>query len=107
VGAAEREPAEPGTPADGAREIYRHLLPRLVAAGSCDPAYAAAALESPFLHARPWRSVWNPNRFRIRFNVSVPEFFKTFSSVVETLGSEDERSKNRGKRNRCDGGRDF
>ena len=39
------------------------------------------------------------------FNVSVPEQF--FGAVVETLGSEDEWSKNRGKRVRFDGGRYF
>ena len=31
------------------------MLPRLVAAGACDAAYAGAAASSEFLHARPWR----------------------------------------------------
>ena len=42
------------------------------------------------------------------FNLSVPErFLRALSLVVENSGSEYERSKNRGKRVRFDGGRDF
>ena len=52
--------------------------------------------------------VWNPNRFKIpSTRVFRNEFLGAVSLVVENSGSEYERSKNRGKRVRFDGGRDF
>ena len=58
--------------------------------------------------ATAWPSVWNPNRFKIPSTwVFRNEFLGALPRVVENSGSEYERSKNRGKRVRFDGGRDF
>ena len=77
----------------------------------CDAALALDPANVKALYRRGSRAVWNPNRFKIRFNASVPErtFGNSLSGRRGTTGSlQTGRSlRNRGKRVQFDGGREF